>query len=202
MNGFHLPHLSRARVVLIGGLIASAGAMAQNNSLNLAIATAPPIGDLRKGTVTMLEYEHMVSPGWTIFARGSSLSYKWDEGDYVEEGDGKAIGAGFRYYFNRRLEGMYVGGALSRFDTDWTYNEYSYAGKGNSKTIQWGAEAGYRFRLGNNFSLTPALNIGQWAGGSGGCTYTEPSSLRGRACDQESSLGFYSAVSVGLNFMF
>jgi hypothetical protein len=178
------------------------GALAQSNSINLAFAAAPAIGDLKKGTVAMLEYERMIAPGWTLFARASRLDYKWDDGSYVEKGDGNAFGGGFRFFFNRRMEGFYIGGAVGAFKTDWTWTEPGYAGKGDTKSVQWGAEAGYRFMLSPSFAITPAVNAGSWVGNSDNCSYTAPSSMAGRSCSKESELGGYAALSVSFSFMF
>jgi len=72
--------------LLVAGLLAAlpCGALAQgvNNSINLAVAAIPRIGDFG-ASVVMLEYERLVARKVSVFVRGSSLKYKWDDDVYV-----------------------------------------------------------------------------------------------------------------------
>lgn len=190
-------------VVAAAGLLAlaSGGALAQGvkNSINLAVAALPPLGDIN-ASVAMLEYERLVSPKISVFGRGSSLSYKYDDDNYVEDGDGTGIGVGMRFYPQNGLKGFYVGVVVQTFDSDWTWTEKSPAGsgKGTTKSIQWGGEVGYRFNLGSErVSLTPAFNLGSWLGGDDTCSNTN-----GSPCTKESELGFYAVISLSLGIAF
>jgi len=191
--------------LLVAGLLAAlpCGALAQgvNNSINLAVAAIPRIGDFG-ASVVMLEYERLVARKVSVFVRGSSLKYKWDDDVYVEDGKGTGFGAGGRFFFQDGLRGLYVGGAVSTFKSKWDWTDSSSpaspSGKGETKSIQWGAEVGYRFNLGSErVSLTPAINLGSWLGGSDTCTNSN-----GSPCNKESELGFYVVPSVALNIAF
>jgi len=181
-----------------------AGALAQgvNNSINLAVAAIPTIGDLG-ATVGMIEYERLVAQKVSVFVRGSSLKYKWDDGVYVEDGNGTGFGGGARFFFQGGLKGLYVGGAVSAFKTKWDWTDSSSSppfnsGRGETNSIQWGAEVGYRLNLGSErISVTPALNLGSWLGGANTCTNSN-----GSSCSKESELGFYVVPSVALNVAF
>lgn len=188
-------------VVAASLLAASGGALAQGvkNSINLSVAALPPLGDV-KASVAMLEYERLVSPRISVFGRGSSLKYKFDDDNYVEDGDGTGFGVGMRFYPQRGLKGFYIGAVVSAFDSDWTWTEKSPvgSGKGTTKSIQWGGELGYRINLGSErVSLTPGLNFGSWLGGDDTCSNTN-----GTPCSKESELGFYVVVSLALGIAF
>ena len=188
---------ARAALVLSSCALATAAALAQSSAISLVAAAAPPVGELERGSVVMLEYERLVSPAWSVFGRVSRLSYRWDDGFYVEEGDGNGFGLGMRWYPRQAMEGFYVGGALSLFKSDWDWREGARRGSGDTRSVQWGAEAGYRFKLGAKVSVTPAINVGSWLGSDGSCK-----NANGSACTKESELGFYSAISLSLSVLF
>jgi hypothetical protein len=186
-------------------LAASGGALAQDvkNSINLIVGGVPPIGYV-KATVVMLEYERLITQKLSVFVRGSSLKYKYDDDEYEEEGDGRGFGGGVRFFPQGGLRGFYVGGAVSSFKSTWDWIDDKGTssisrGDGESTSIQWGAEVGYRFNLGRHVSLTPAFNAGSWLGGDTTCNKTSPTP---GTCDKESQLGFYGAVSVALGIAF
>ena len=188
-------------------LAASGGALAQGvkNSINLVVGGVPPIGYV-KATVVMLEYERLITQKISVFGRGSSLKYKYDDDTYEEEGDGRGIGVGVRFFPKGGLRGFYVGGAVSSFKSTWDWvddkgTSFTSRGDGESTSIQWGAEVGYRFNLGTDrVSLTPALNVGSWVGADTTCNKTSPPPAG--TCSKESQLGFYGAVSVALGIAF
>jgi len=188
--------------LLLAGLLAvlPGGALAQgvNNSINLAIAAIPKVGDL-SATVGMVEYERLVARKVSVFVRGSRLKYKWDDGVYVEDGKATGFGAGGRFFFQGGMKGLYVGGAISSFKSKWDWTDAGpTSGNGETKSVQWGAEVGYRFNLGSErMSVTPALNLGSWLGGTDTCT-----SSNGTPCSKESELGFYVVPSLALNIAF
>lgn len=97
----------------------------------------------------------------SVYARGSSLRYKWDDDVYVEDGKGAGFGGGVRFFPQGGKKGFYVGGGLSysRSKWDWTDGGGATSGKGETNSLQLGAEVGYRFNLGSErVSLTPAIN--------------------------------------------
>ena len=195
-------------VMVVAGLLAAAsgGALAQGvkNSINVVVGGVPPIGYVN-ATVVMLEYERLITQKLSVFVRGSSLKYKYDDDEYEEEGDGRGFGAGVRFFPQNGLKGFYVGGAVSSFKSTWDWiddkgTSFTSRGDGESTSIQWGAEVGYRFNLGTHVSLTPALHVGSWLGGDTTCNKTSPPPAG--TCDKESQLGFYGAVSVALGIAF
>jgi len=193
-------------VAAVSLLAASGGALAQDvkNSINLVVGGVPPIGYV-KATVVMLEYERLITQKISVFGRGSTLKYKYDDDTYEEEGDGRGIGLGVRFFPKGGLRGFYVGGAVSTFKSTWDWIDDKGTtsikrGDGESTSIQWGAEVGYRFNLGRHVSLTPALNVGSWLGADTKCNQTSPATTV--PCDKESQLGFYGAVSVALGIAF
>jgi len=201
------PHMKRklhCGLLAAGLLAASPGAaLAQgvNNSINLAVAAIPRIGDLG-ASVVMLEYERLVGRKLSVFVRGSSLKYKWDDDVYVEDGKGTGFGAGVRFFIQGGMKGFYVGGGLSSFKSKWDWTDSSTpsspSGNGETKSIQWGAEVGYRFNLGSErVSVTPALNLGSWLGADDTCTNSN-----GTPCTKESELGFYVVPSLALSIAF
>ena len=187
---------------LLDTLPLAALAQSPKNSINLAVAALPGIGDL-KATVVMVEYERLVSQKLSVYGRGSTLKYKFDDNTDVEDGKGTGLGVGVRFFPQGGLKGFYVGGGLSSFKSkwDWTSDKgksFQTQGKGETTSIQWGGEVGYRFNLGSErVSLTPALNLGSWLGGDNKCT-----NANGTACSKESELGFYAVISVALGFAF
>lgn len=197
-----------AVAALVAALPCAALAQGARNSINLAAAAAPGIGDLKSGTVAMLEYERMVSSNLSVFGRASSLKYKWDDKVYLEDGKGTGLGLGLRYFPTSAMKGFYLGGAIAAFKSKWDWVDdqgmaFESRGNGDSTSVQWGAELGYRFDLGGgSVSLTPALNVGSWLGGSNSCTYTRPAAQAGRPCAKESELGFYAVVSLSLGVAF
>jgi hypothetical protein len=186
---------------LLAALPAAAFAQSPKNSINLAVAALPGIGDL-KATVVMLEYERLVTPRLSVYGRGSSLKYKFDDNTDVEDGKGTGLGLGVRFFPQGGLKGFYVGGGIGTFKSKWDWIDNKgpgqTTGKGETTSIQWGGEVGYRFNLGSErVSLTPALNVGSWLGGDDKCT-----NANGTACTKESELGFYAVISVALGFAF
>jgi hypothetical protein len=159
-------------------------------------------------TVIIGEYERLVIPKLSVYGRFMWLNYKWDDGEYLEEGSGPGFGGGVRFYAAGGLKGFFVGGGLSPVSTDWDWTDNVDTnslprGTGSSTAIQFGVDVGYRFAFGSGrVSVMPALQIGNWLGSDDTCTYTAPTSLAGSSCDKTSEIGFYvfPSVSVGIAF--
>src|SRR4026207_2112497 len=104
--------------LVAAGLLAAlpGGALAQGvkNSINLAVGALPPIGDT-KATILMVEYERLVSPRFSVYARGSHLKYKFDDDTDVEDGKGNGLGVGVRFFPQGGFKGFYVGGGVGTF---------------------------------------------------------------------------------------
>ena len=192
-------------LVAAAGLLAapSGGALAQGvkNSVNVAVAVLP-VGNT-KATLLMLEYERLVAPKLSVFGRGSSLKYKFDDGVDTEDGEGTGVGVGVRFFPQEGLKGFYIGAAVAAFNSTWDWVDdkgkaFETRGNGESSAIQWGGELGYRFNLGSDrVSVTPAFNFGSWLGGDDKCTNSN-----GTPCSKGSELGFYAVISVALGIAF
>jgi len=197
-----------AAAVVLAALPCSALAQDAKNSINIAVAAAPSIGSLKNASMVMLEYERLVTSKLSVFGRGSSLKYKWDDDTYVEDGKGTGLGVGVRFFPTGGLKGFYVGGAVSALSSKWDWiddkgKSFETRGKGDSSSVLWGVELGYRINLGGgNIALTPALNVGSWLGGDNTCTYTAPASQAGQSCSKDSQIGVYAVASVALNIGF
>jgi outer membrane autotransporter protein len=205
MSNKSLKNLGRS--LAVAGLLAalSKGALAQDNSVN--ITAGGLAGGDTNATAVMLEYERLMGQRLSVFGRLTSLNYKYDDGTYVEDGKGTGIGVGLRYWPTSPMKGLYIGGTVGYFNSDWDFIDdkgrtFETRGTGESKAIQWGAELGYRFHLGPKVTLTPALNVGSWVGTDDSCRYTAPASRVGTACSKESQLGFYVVGSVSLGIAF
>jgi hypothetical protein len=185
-------------------LAASGGALAQGvqNSVNLAVGGLPPFGDT-KGTIVMAEYERLLIPKLSVYGRFSALSYKFDDDVDEEEGDGRGLGIGVRFYPQDGMKGFYVGGGIGTYKSKWDWKDdkgkpFQTQGKGETTSVQWGGEVGYRFNLGSErVSLTPALNVGSWLGADDTCTTST-----GQTCTKESTVGFYAVISLALGIAF
>lgn len=204
-----LPRIRSITGALAAGLLAAlpVGALAQNkNSINMTFAGAAAADT--KASAFLAEYERLVIPKLSVFGRGTFLKYKFDDNVYEEDGKGTGIGLGVRFYpGGQGMSGFYVGGVIGTFASKWDFKDdkgtaAQTQGEGDSFAIQWGAEVGYRFKLGQHVTLTPAFNLGSWIGGDSSCDYTAPPSLVGTTCDKESELGFYGTISVSLGIAF
>jgi len=115
------------------------------------------------------------------------------------------VGVGMRFYPQGGLKGLHIGAALSAFNSTWDWvddkgRSFETRGDGETSSIQWGGEVGYRFNLGSDrVSLTPAFNFGSWLGGDNKCNQTYPTT---KACSKESELGFYLVISLALGIAF
>lgn len=181
---------------------ASSVALAEGqNSINLGLAMVPPIGDTR-GSAILVEYEHALGSRLALVGRGMRIGYLYDDASYEEDGAATGLGIGLRFFPAGGGRGIYFGGSLATFKSDWDWidnkgTSYVSRGDGETKGLQWGGEVGYRIALGDKLTLTPAVNIGSWLGADQSCRTST-----GRSCGEESSLGFYLAGSLVLGIGF
>jgi len=178
------------------------------NSINLGAGGM--VGPDTTASAFFIEYERLLGSRVAVFARGGSVSYTYDDGWYVEDGDPKGFDIGVRAYpmGGGAMKGFYVGGAIGSWKTEWTFTDdkgmsYESRGKGDSSSIRADIEVGGRFNLGTEtVSLMPAFHIGHFFGSDDTCTYTYPASLHGRSCGKESEVGIYGffSLSVGVAF--
>ena len=155
------------------------------NSINLGAGGM--VGPDTSAAAFFGEYERLLGSRVAIFGRVGSVSYTYDDGYYIEDGDPKGFDIGVRAYpmGSGGMKGFYVGGAIGFWKTEWTFTDdkgYSYEtrGKGNSSAIRADIEVGGRFNLGTEtVSLIPAFHIGHFFGTSESCSYTYPSARVG-----------------------
>ena len=193
-------------IALLGGGVSTAFAQEPKNSINVELAAIPPILDLG-ASAGMLEYERLLGSKLSLFVRAAYFKYKFDDDDNVEDGHGTGLGVGVRFYPSNGMKGFYVGGLISSFKSKWDFTSdkgqsFESRGTGDTTSIQWGAEVGYRFSLGPRVSLTPAINVGSWVGADTTCSYNFPPGRVGQPCSKDSELGFYSVASVALGIKF
>lgn len=175
------------------------------NSINLGAGGM--VGPNTTASAFFIEYERLLGSRIAVFGRGGSVSYTYDDGTYVEDGDPKGFDIGVRAYPMGRggMKGFYVGGALGYWKTDWTFTDdkgytYEKRGKGDSSSVRADIEVGGRFNLGTEtVSIMPAFHIGHFFSSSNSCTYTYGAS---GTCNKDSEVGLYGffALSVGIAF--
>ena len=84
-----------------------------------------------EASVIMVEYERMLNDGLSVLGRIGNLDYEYDDGYYVEEGDGPGFEAGVRIYpAGNGMKGFYYGAAAGLWLSDWTWTEPGFSGEG------------------------------------------------------------------------
>ena len=182
-------------------------APAQDNSINVGIA-GMSVADLT-ATLPMVEYERRLGQKGSVLARLGVASYEYDDGEYIEEGDGPGLGVGYRMYPSGAMKGFYFGGGLGLWQVDWDYVDLSYpagspfrSGTGDTTSINVDLEVGGRFTFGSSgVSINPGLHLGHFLGVSDSCDST---SVPGSDCSDEieSELGVYLLLGVTVGFGF
>jgi hypothetical protein len=174
------------------------------NSINL-LAAGMPVPDL-SASVFGIEYERLLTERMSIMGRLGKLDYKYDDGEYVEDGDGSILDIGVRFYpGGRGMRGFFLGGNIGFESTDWTYiddqgRSYESAGEGTTDSFKIEFEIGSRIALGSdNITLVPAARIGSLIGQDTECRQTRPTQ---RNCSEESELGFYVLLGLSLGIAF
>ena len=195
--------------VVVAGVMAPGIVSAETkNSVNLGVGglIAPDL----TASAFFVEYERMIGSRIAVLGRGGGVNYTFDNDTYREEGKPKGVDIGVRAYpgGDGAMKGLFVGGAIGWWKTDWTFiddqgKSYESHGKGDSSAIRADLEIGGRFMLGNSpVSLMPAFHLGHFFSSSNSCSYTAPASRVGTTCDKTSEVGFYSflVVTVGIGF--
>ncbi len=196
-------------LVIAAGVMSAETAFADPaDSVNLGLGGVFEIIPHCNAHVFLLEYEHMLDSKLAVLGRASGVNYEFDDGTYVEDGKPRGVDFGVRYYPAGGMKGLFFGGALGYWKTDWTFTDNKGTalethGKGDSKSIRADLDIGARFPVGSSsVSIMPALHIGRFFS-STSCEYTAPASLAGTSCNKDSEVGgFYGflAVSVGIGF--
>ncbi len=195
-------------VALAAGMISPGTVFAEpGNSVNLGVGAASHILPHCKATVAFVEYEHMLGPKLAVVGRGSGVDYKFDDGNYVEKGRLRGGDIGLRYYPSGGMKGLFFGGALGYWKSNWTFTDdkdktYESQGKGDFKAIRADLDLGWRFPIGSSsVSILPEAHFGKFFK-SASCEYTAPASLVGTECSKDTEISYYAflALSVGIAF--
>ena len=157
--------------------------------------------------VLMLEYEHPLTPTTAFLARGSGVSYRYDNGRHLEDGRLRGMDVGARYYPAGSMQGWFVGGTIGYWNQDQTFTQYEstpgqWQGKASHTSPRLNIDIGDRIPIeGSKFSIMPEVNIGKFFMSSS-CEVTAPNSMIGTPCNQKPEVNYYIFVGllVGLEF--
>ncbi len=199
--------LAQFLVLIIVGTVTSGASGAElADSINLGLGGLNPMAHCN-ATVYLIEYEHPLTPTTSILGRGSGVNYRYNNGNYREDGRLQGLDVGARYYLDGGMQGFFVGGSLGYWKGDWTFTQYQnspsqWQGKANSNSVRLNIELGDRIPIqGTNISIMPEANLGKFFS-SRSCEVTAPSAQAGTACSQKSEVNAYLflGVTVGLAF--
>jgi len=196
-------------LVVVAGTVAAGTAFAEPvNSINFGLGGVVQTMPHCKANIYLVEYEHMLDSKLAVLGRGSDIDYKFDDGRYLEKGRPRGLDIGVRYYPAGGMKGIFFGGTVGYWKTDWTFTNdkgmvSESQGKGDSKAIRANVDIGARFPIGSSpVSIMPALQVGRFFS-STTCEYTAPASRAGTSCSQDGEVSaFYGflAVSIGIGF--
>lgn len=179
------------------------GAKSKNNSFNIGVTGL--VGPDLWASVVYGEYERLLSNRFSMFGRVGQLNYEYDDGTYIEEGNGPGIDIGVRLYpRGEGMKGFFIGGTVGYWKTDWEWTDdagttYETKGEGSSNAVKVDFEIGGRINLGSEtISLIPSAHIGNFFGISSDCKITKGSGT----CSDESELGFYGIIGLALGIAF
>lgn len=194
-------------VLIIVGMAASGASGAESaDSINLGLGGLNPMAHCN-ATVYLIEYEHPLTPTISVLGRGSGVNYRFNNGNYLEDGSLRGLDIGTRYYRAGGMQGFFVGGSLGYWKGDWTFTQdqntpSQWEGKAKSNSVRLNIEFGDRILVqGTKVSIMPEANLGKFFS-SHSCEVTAPSSLIGAPCSQKSEVNVYLffGVTVGLAF--
>lgn len=204
--------ISLAQVIIpmaiVGAMPQEAAGAEPTDSVNLGfgglIRTMPHCD----ASVHLIEYEHLLSPTIAVLGRGNGVDYKFDDGNYREDGTLRGLDIGIRYYPAGNMHGFFTGGSLGYWNGDWTFihdmgRPSQYLGTAHSNSMRLNFDIGNRTRIrGTNISIMlPDINFGKFFSTSS-CDYTAPASMVGTPCNQKSEVNAYLFIGIGLGVAF
>ncbi len=157
--------------------------------------------------VYFAEYEHSLTPNSTILGRIDKVGYKFDDGNYREDGTLRGIDLGARYYPSGDLHGFFAGGSLGYWNGDWMFfhaldRPGQNQGTARTHAVRLNFDIGDRIPIpGTTVSIVPQMNIGKFFS-SRSCQYVSPASMVGSACTQKSEVNVYLFVGVAVGTAF
>ena len=176
------------------------------DSINLGIGGLNPMPHCN-ATIYVIEYEHSLTPTTTILGRGSGVDYKFNNGNYLEDGRLRGVDIGARYYRAGGKQGFFMGASLGRWKDDWTFTQHQnspaqWEGTAKSNSVRLNFEFGDRIPIaGTIVSVLPVANLGI-VFATRSCQATAPASQIGQPCDQKSEVNVYIFFGVTAAFTF
>lgn len=183
---------------LVAGLIYTGSVLAETPSNSFRVNVA---GN-GTGTISSIEYEHLVGSSVSLGARIGAVDYDYSESgtyDYDEVGEGNGVDFMFRMHpGGDGLSGFYFGANAGYWEVDWSSVEvyapasliwYDY---GTSKLINLNFVIGGKILLGSeHVYIDPSVTLGSWV-----ATSTDSYS------NTEPRVGIFIAVglAIGVNF--
>ncbi len=194
--------------VIIAGTIAQSAAAAEPaNSVNLGFGGIVRTMPHCDANVYMVEYERLYTPTITLLGRGNKVDYKFDDGNYREDGILRGLDFGARYYPSGGMQGFFTGGSLGYWHSDWSFmhaqgRPNQYQGAARSKALRLNLDLGYRIPIeGTRVSIMPEINIGKFFS-SRTCEFTSPAAMLGTPCAQKSEVNVYFFLGIAAGFAF
>ncbi len=160
-----------------------------------------------RANVYIVEYERLIGQRISVLGRGTQVSYRFDDGQYREQGRPKGVDVGLRIYPAGSMKGFFVGGSLGYWMADWTFTSDRGSpgeaqGRGDTNSIRANVDMGVRVPIGSPaLSIMPVLNFGRFFS-STSCEYTGPPSRVGAACSQDTEVQYYIYLAVMAGFAF
>lgn len=197
---------SRAQLLaLVVWLIAPwASAAEPADSINLGLGGLNAMPHCN-AAVYVIEYEHSLTPTTTILGRGSGVDYRFDNGNYFEDGMLRGVDIGVRYYRAGARQGFFAGASLGRWTGSWIFTQYQnspaeWQGAADSNSVRLNFEFGDRILIeGTTISIMPEVSLGKFFS-THSCQATAPPSQVGQPCDQESEVNGYIFFGVTVGF--
>lgn len=194
-------------VLIVVGMVAPWASGAEPaDSINLGLGGLNPMPHCN-ATVYVIEYEHSLTPTTSILGRGSGVDYRFNNGNYLEDGRLRGLDVGARYYRAGGRQGFFMGASLGRWKGDWTFTQNQdspaqWEGTAKSNSVRLNIEFGDRIPVeGTKVSIMPEANLGKFFS-SRSCEATAPSSQIGKPCDQKSEVNAYLFFGVAVGFAF
>lgn len=193
-------------LMMAGMAAAGARAAESRDSINLGLGGLNPMPHCN-ALVYLVEYEHPLSPTMAILGRGSGVNYRFNNGNYLEDGRLRGLDIGARYYRAGGMQGIFWGASLGYWGGDWTFIQhqnapYQWQGSATSHSLRLNFELGDRIPIqGTSISIMPEANLGKFFS-SRSCVATAPASLTGTPCSQRSEVNAYLffGVTIGMTF--
>jgi outer membrane protein OmpA-like peptidoglycan-associated protein len=136
----------------------------KRNSIGFSALGSPNVAGT-SAKVISFEFEHFSNEKNSIAVRVEYLGYSDDNNSsgYTETGDGIGVGFSFKHFFSSKpYQGFYIGPAIEV--GVFRASPEIVGGKSTMIGIIPNLIAGYRFNLGNSFSVTPSIMLGYRVG--------------------------------------